>query len=172
MPTQPWCRWSWRELIYGSSGLCVVDTDREESSLLPPIPQNWAAASSRALLALPSFCAPNDTIKSKISRFLAVLVLAKIQLTVQVWSHLRWNRVCEIICLALVPKLGIAWKQILISLINRDIKSWKARCRDEWRLMRSHLVAITSNTTAVGGSRTHLAVSHTGINQEEVFWSL
>lgn len=135
-----------------------------------PVQQSWAAVSSRAV---PSFCAPNDTVKSetKRSRFLPGLALAKIQLTVQVWSRFRWNWVCEIICLALVPKLGIAWKQILISLINRDIKSWKARCRDEWRLMRSHLAAITSNAIAVGGRRAHLAVSHTGINQEEVFWS-
>lgn len=89
----------------------------------------------------------------------------------EAWSNFRCNWECETISLALVPKMGIAWKQILISLINGDIKSWKARCTDEWRLMRSHLEAITSNAFAVGGRRAHLAVSHAGINQEEVFWS-
>lgn len=127
--------------------------------------------SSRALPTAPSFCAPNDKIKYQptMNQFLPGLVLAKIQLTVQVWSHFRRYWSCEILCQALVPKLGIAWKQILISLINRDIKSWNARCRDEWRLMRSHLAAISRNVVAVRGRREHLAVSHTGINEEEVF---
>lgn len=142
-------------------------------SWCPSLGQSWAVASSGVLLTVPNVCAPNDNSRSKRwAGFSPYVFYLRFGSQVQAWSHFRCNWESGIRSLALVPKLGIAWKQILISLFNRDLKTWKARCTDEWRLMRSHLEAITSNAIAVGGRQAHLAVSHAGINQEEVFWSL
>lgn len=85
----------------------------------------------------------------------------------QVWIHFRWNWVCKIM-FGHCSKV-ISCTKIRIFLINRDLKSWKVRCRDIccpiW--WQSLVIPLLWEE----GRRAHLAVSHTRINWKEVLWS-
>lgn len=63
----------------------------------------------------------------------------------------------------------ISCTKIRIFLINRDLKSWKVRCRDIrcpiW--WQSLVIPLLWEE----GRRAHLAASHTRINWKEVLWS-